>query len=475
MSNAPWTDEPIPPPSGAAPANDVKTSQRVTPPSYLPAFPVNALPDAVKAFVVALADSLEVAPDMTATFALGALSASLIGKLQVQPKQDWREPPILYVCIVADAGQRKSPALKQVFAPIYQIEIQEREEWKRECDRIDAHNAELEKGDPKEEKPPCPRFVMGDVTPEKLSEVLAEAENTRLACVSDEASVLEMASGTYSARPNLDVYLKGWDQSTLIVDRKMSGSLFVKAPSLAMVQCAQRIVFDNLARHPELRGKGLLPRFLFSVPPSSRGRRTHDRPPVDPIVRDAWNDLVKTLYKWKPGTADKPRIIHFDRLAFEEMYRFQCWLEKLIAPGSRFDGVGDMADKINGAMVRISLILWAAESSQEERDDKRAEISGSTVRKAIEIAKYFLRHNEHALVNLLSVKPGSDKAELLWAWIQRHGKAEFIIDRDFRQKGPRALRHSKEDTTAAANLLVDRGLLEPSGPGWIVVGAEAAE
>jgi hypothetical protein len=89
-----------------------------------------------------------------------------------------------------------------------------------------------------------------------------------------------------------------------------------------------------------------------------------------------------------------------------------------------------MADKLVGAMTRIALILWAAESNQEERDDPRAEISGSTVRRAIEIAKYFLRHNEYVLTNLLTAKPGQDAAETLWKWMDEQrakGSTLFAI------------------------------------------------
>ncbi len=451
--------------------------------SGLLAFPVGALPDVVATFVNALADELEVAPDMPATFALGALSAALIGKVVVAPKERWREPPILYVCLVADAGQRKSPTLNRVIAPLYRIEKEERKRWKELCDQMDAESAKLaiitenskkQKGRPKDkaaDKPPMPRFIMGDVTPEELACTLAEAKNNRLAMLSDEATVLEMAAGMYSARPNIDVYLKSWDRSAVIVDRKMSGSLFVEHPSLTMVQCAQRGVFSSLAKHPELRNKGLLPRFLFSVPTSTRGYRTHNRPPVDPQVESAWGELVSALYYWEPGTSDAPKVVWFDRLAQEELLRFQRWLEKHIAPGARFDDVGDMADKIVGAMVRISLVLWCAESTAEERDDRRSEISGSTVRRAIEIATYFLRHSEHVLVNLLSAPNGADAANALWTWVKARGLREFLWNREFQQKGPRALRKSKDKTTAAANLLVDRGLLERAGPGWLVLGS----
>jgi hypothetical protein len=426
----------------------------------------------MRSFVVAVADKLEVAPDMTAVFALGAASSCIIGKVRISPKTGWRVHPALYLCLVLGPGERKSPALDEVVAPLVRIEIARHEEWKKDLEATIDHNKQV----PKKEWEPLPkepRFLVGDSTAEAIAVAMPNAEYNRLAALSDEGTVFAHAAGMYSENPNLDVYLKGWDGSFLRVDRRSEGgSAFIPTPLMAMIQCAQPYMFQKLGQRPELRGKGLLPRFLFSVPWSNRGKRTHDGPPVDPQLTDRWNEMLTTLFHWKPSAG---KVVQFDRLGWEELHAFEMWLEPQLAHGARLDGVADMADKIVGAAVRIAGVLWAAESSQEERDDPRAEISATTVRHAVEIAKYFLRHNEHALVNLLSVKPGSEKADLLWGWIQKRGKAEFTIDRDFRRLGPRALRDSKEDTTAAANLLVDRGILEPAGPGWIVVGSVAAE
>lgn len=79
---------------------------------------------------------------MPAAFALGALSASLLGKVLVCPKPDWREPPNLYVCVVAGAGQHKALSSRLFSLPIRASEAEEHERYLLECAQVAEQNEE---------------------------------------------------------------------------------------------------------------------------------------------------------------------------------------------------------------------------------------------------------------------------------------------------------------------------------------------
>ncbi len=94
----------------------------------LPSFPVEALPPVLAAYVSAVAESLQIPPDMAAVCALGALSVALQRKFTVRVNPDWAEPVNLYLLVIADPSERKSPCIKQMIYPIQDYE----QEWNSE-------------------------------------------------------------------------------------------------------------------------------------------------------------------------------------------------------------------------------------------------------------------------------------------------------------------------------------------------------
>ena len=100
----------------------------------LPEFPVDALPKPIAAFVLEVSEMLQVYPDMPAFCALGVLSLCFQKKFAVRVNEDWLEPINLYLLVVADPSERKSPCLKEMTAPVRDFE----EIWNRD------HEAEIE-------------------------------------------------------------------------------------------------------------------------------------------------------------------------------------------------------------------------------------------------------------------------------------------------------------------------------------------
>lgn len=82
-------------------------------------FPLGKLPDRIRVYIQAVTESLQVPVDMVATFALSVISLSVQGKYSVLVKPDWIEPLNLYTVVVGRPSERKSPALKEVTAPVF--------------------------------------------------------------------------------------------------------------------------------------------------------------------------------------------------------------------------------------------------------------------------------------------------------------------------------------------------------------------
>ena len=77
------------------------------------------LPDRVKPYIEAVAESLQVPVDMIASFVLVVLSVCIQGKWFINVKPDWTESLNLYLVVVGRPSERKSPALKETTKPVF--------------------------------------------------------------------------------------------------------------------------------------------------------------------------------------------------------------------------------------------------------------------------------------------------------------------------------------------------------------------
>jgi hypothetical protein len=125
--------------------------------------------------------------------------------------------------------------------------------------------------------------------------------------MSAEGGVFDLIAGRYSnGAPNLDVYLKAHAGDSLRVDRVGRDSESVDAPALTIGLTIQPEVLRGLAEKPGFRGRGLLARFLFSLPRSGIGYRKISTSPVRPWEIKTYYriilDLFRQFERGAPGT-----------------------------------------------------------------------------------------------------------------------------------------------------------------------------
>jgi replicative DNA helicase len=190
--------------------------------------------------------------------------------------------------------------------------------------------------------PPVPRWLVDDATPEALAGLLATYG--RIALLSPEGDVFDQMAGRYSQTgPNLGVYLKGHAGDLLKVDRRGRPPEYVERPCLTIGLAVQPEVLRGLASRPGFGGRGLLARFLYSLPESLVGRRQPGAPPVPPAVADRYALELQALAASlttpaEPPTDQGPSLLALDQEAAELLLAFERDLEPRLAAGS-----GDLA------------------------------------------------------------------------------------------------------------------------------------
>ena len=426
-------------------------------PDALPAFPAEALPPAMRDYALAISESIQVPVDMAAVglLAVCALAVQSVWKVEIKP--DWAEPLNLYALIIARPSERKSPVLREIASPVYNFETAEqarREQPIREgqakrqilekrlaaaidaaakpakgkstaaqagglCAEQDVYDLQREIAELQEVKPF--RLLADDVTPEALTSLLA-AYGGRIGVFSAEGGLFKILSGLYSGQSaNIDGFLKAYSGDPVRVDRKGRPSETIQDPALTLLLMAQPQVLTEIAGNADFSGKGLLARFLYSLPASKVGGRTYRTKPIPADVRDTFCQTLAAMLEVQASHTGPAQIIRLSDEADALSEAFANVLELRLC--------GDLADvegwagKYHGQVARIAGILHCFENGP----DAGAELlTGGTFQAAATIGAYFLAHAQAALTHAgLTKTPLRRDAEYLWRRLQTGGKAYF--------------------------------------------------
>jgi hypothetical protein len=416
----------------------------------LPEFPIASLPAPLAEYAAAVATAVQVPVDMPGVLTLGALSAGCGSRFEVQVTEGYVEPSNLYLVVAMDPGNRKSAAISRMIAPIEAYERQVREERKvavaaerAEYDafvkRLEETKREAAKAPPEEQAaalaavreaatelenrrmPVLPRLLVDDVTSEKLGSFLVE--HGSIAVLSPEGGVFDVMGGRYSGEPNIDVYLKAHTGESLRVDRMNRPSEYVARPILTLCLTVQPVVLKRLAEKRDFRGRGLVARFLYSIPSSLLGRRAINPPLVPPDLSHRYEQLLRTLLSSAGGPIAEPRILRLSGDAHAAWLAFCSEHEPRLGDGGDFASVTDWAGKLPGAIIRIAGLLHAAQFPGAPTDTP---ISAATMTSAISLGKYFTGHALAAFA-LMGADPSLDGARHILAWLKRIDASSFVL------------------------------------------------
>ena len=290
----------------------------------------------------------------------------------------------------------------------------------------------------------------------------------RIALLSPEGDVFDQMAGRYNqaAGPNLGVYLKGHAGDLLKVDRRGRPPEYVERPCLTIGLAVQPEILRGLASRPGFGGRGLLARFLYSLPESLVGRRQAGAPPVPLAVADRYTIELQALAASLavPAGDDGPALLTLDQAAGELLLAFERDLEPRLAAGS-----GDLAHlagwaaKLAGATCRLAALLHLA---GHLRDGWAQPIGANTLAGAIRMADYLVDH-ARAVFDLMGADPRVDDARWLLDWISRTSRTQFSR-RDAHRAAPRGRFAKATELEPALRLLEEHGYLrrvdpEPSG------------
>jgi replicative DNA helicase len=442
QANRPWA-EPVP----------------LRPVVDLPGFPVEALPDWLAEYVAAEATATQTPPDLAAMLLLTALAAAAGGLAEVQLRLGWREPLNLFTATTLPPGNRKSAVFRDVTRPLVNFDRDEAARMqtivleaitarkvaeraadaaqatagKATGDGADAALAEAIAAAARAEAihvPSIPRLLADDATPEALATLLAD--HGRISLLSPEGGVFDMMAGRYqSGGPSLDVHLKGHAGDAIRVDRKGRPAEYVEQPALTVGLAVQPEVLRACKDRPGFRGRGLLARFLYSVPTSTVGHRRVGTPPVPDETVETYRKELQALARSLLDEAEAARmvgsgdqlVLTLDADAAAALLAFEAEIEPRLHPHhGDLAHIADWASKLVGAVARIAGLLHLA---ARLRDGWALPVNEATITDAITIGRYLTDHALAVFDLMGGADPTLDDARYLLAWIERTGAKAF--------------------------------------------------
>ncbi|TMB18864.1 MAG: DUF3987 domain-containing protein, partial [Deltaproteobacteria bacterium] len=292
----------------------------------------------------------------------------------------------LYVAAVSPSGTRKSAALRDMLAPLYQRECvlqrqaepevraaaERRKLAEARLEAIRKAKARVQDPDARErlcaeaetlarELPPVPavpRLVVDDRTPEALALDLAEQEGSVLLASAEGADLFAVAAGRHvrDGGDQATIYLHAYDGERIDVRRITREAVRVEDPALSIVITPQPVVLERLREHPELHHRGLVPRFGLVVAPDLAGTRRYD-PTATPNlrVRTAYVAALERLLALpRPRDAAAVPRLRLAGAALEVWRAYADRLERDLADGGRLALVREWASKHAGRVARIA-------------------------------------------------------------------------------------------------------------------------
>lgn len=384
----------------------------------LPPFPVDALPPAIREYVLAVAESTQTPVDMSASAALAVLALCQQGKYRIAGKEDWREPLNLFVVIVAEPSERKSAVINFMTRPVNQYEAEYNQQHAGALERSRMEKRILEKqqraledqvlkgkahmedlqdiamqvANYKELSPL--RLYVDDVTTEKLTSILSDNGGTA-AVVSAEGGIFDMLSGIYTKNVNIDVMLKGHSGDCIRVDRIGRNSESIMNPALTVLLAVQPSVLSGMMQNGTFRGRGLTARFMYCMPTSIIGQRKYRTEAIPAVVSHNYDALIHNLLQEEMPKV--PELIYLSPEADRLLERFSCEVEGKLK--TEYSDIPDWAGKLVGAVLRIAGLLCRASVTRCEEFLEVPPpliVDQATMEGAIAIGRYFTEHSRAA-------------------------------------------------------------------------------
>ncbi len=445
-------------------------------------YPLDALPDTIRAAVEEVAGFVKAPVPMVASSALAALSLAIQAHADAKRLEKLHGPVGLFLLTIADSGERKStcdgfftktisdyeetqaeaakPILKDHKAAIEAWEakrggvkekIRQLAKDQKPTAGMESALRDLEHDKP--EPPRIPRLLYADATPEALAYGLAKQWPSG-GVVSSEAGIVfgSHGMGKDSVMRNLGLLNQLWDGTSLTIDRRSTESFTVRGARLTVaLQVQEPTLREFFTRSGALaRGTGFLARFLVAWPESTIGHRPFTEAPANwPHLAAFHRRLAAILNQPAPVDDDgalTPAMLTLAPDAKAAWVEYHDAIERELAIGGELHEVKDVACKSADTAMRMAALF------QQFEHGMGGAIGLDSFERASRITAWHLSESRRFFGELALPAELADAARLdswLIEYCQRE-RTHLVPTREAQRLGP--IRDKEKLTTALREL-----------------------
>lgn len=380
-------------------------------------FPDDIFPDWLEQYINQVAKSTQTPREMAAMGAFSALSIALTKKFNICVYGDWIEPLNTYMLTLMPPSSKKSKVFNDMMRPIQDYQKEKNEEMKvaisqnyheldlkekqihsiktkitqAKTDQVEDLQEQLkyavEDFENTEEIHP-PTFIADDTTPEVLAKLLQENKE-KIGIISAEGGLFSSIKGKYSDVSNYEVYLSGYSGDRMSTHRLTRSKVELDNPLISIGVFAQPSIIESLPQ--DFFDRGLMARFLYSLPKDNRGERDIRPPSIDPIVAQRYYDNIKKLLEVNTEGV----TLRMSKEADANVQLMQEEIEYRQKPGNDLaenDAIGNWAGKLVGHMMRLAGLIHMSKVLNKSDFS----VQRDTIHATEDLKDYFISHMKKA-------------------------------------------------------------------------------
>lgn len=402
-------------------------------------FPTEAFPGGIEKYLKSVVAYSQVDTAMTFSAALATFALCMQGKYMVSypSGNGWKEHLCLYLVIVAEPGETKSGTFGAVNRPIRAWQDEKRADYEK------SRNLYLQEKQAKEEKqknlkkaianlktppekqqqyheelkaitdeltelqaPISPNFIVADTTMEALADLMMETGGSA-GVFGSEGDFFKIITGLYNhgVCSNLQLILNAYDGDSYMM-RRVTRDTYLQRPLLSFCLMLQPNLYQETFANAELRGRGLLARFLTCTPKSMAGKRDkRSTATLDAVNYVAYEKAMAHFLNLQQDSEKEPPVLTWEQDAKERMLDYMQTIENSMGKGQPMEDCKDYANKASAVAMRIAGILHLLQTYSLEQIPP---ISKETTEKAIKVHRFFFAEK---LKEIREIETREDKLE----------------------------------------------------------------
>jgi hypothetical protein len=375
-------------------------------------FPLDALPPVLREVAEAVSEGYQAPIDLVAPQTISVVSSCLSKSIRLETHHQDPTFGLLYMFLGTRAGVCKSTVLKHLSAPLKeyqkkirldyrnQVRIQLIEEFEERSKKPPPKDWQPSKKDINEEVGKAqPTLIAEHYSQEGLATTLSYNDEYLALMSTDVSGVIDMLRGSKSSGYNQgEILLKGYAGESYDCNNKVAMDEHLEEIRLCINWLGTLDTLKTFVTDPQIKGRGLLSRFLFAEIDSPIPFAEVKRRKIDSSVTENWHNLLSGFLS-KYWRSESVETVDMSTEAIKLIVDFR---NEYVKVQDELKGLSSLPDRWAENALRIGLILHVC---KHRLKPTQYELDEHTMSDAIRIMWWFVSRQMACLESVKDYDP----------------------------------------------------------------------